>query len=165
MPAQSVLLESTDIAREDVIQTLSSWTTSAMLSVQVDTSTELMLLVLLNVQLVMFLMVAFVNLFHNHAHQVNSSTHKLEHVLLVNHHAHNVNTVKTIVLHALLDIRLLQASALNQTAVVLENSELPQVHVLPAHQNVKNVSVLKIVPLVLQDTFSTELIALLELPT
>lgn len=165
MPAHSEPSELTDIVKEDVILTLTSWTTSAMLNAQLDTSTEPMLPALLNAQLVMFLMDQSANLFHNHAHQVNSSTHKPAPVLPVNHHALNAHTLKTIVLPAPLDTHSLPTSVLNQTAVVPESSELPQDHVAPAHQSAKNVSALTNAQPVPPVTFSTELTALSELPT
>jgi hypothetical protein len=165
MPAHSEPSESTDTVKEDVIRTLTSWTTSAMLNAQADTSTEPMLPALLNAQLVMFLMDLSVSLFHNHAHQVNSSTPKLVPVLPVNHHAFNAHTLKTIVLPAPLDTHSLPTSVLNQTAVVLESSEVPQDRVPLAHQSVKNVLALTNAQPVPPDTFSTEPTALSRLPT
>jgi hypothetical protein len=127
--AQSELSLPTDIVPEDVIQTVTSWTTNVMPPAQSDMLSEPMLLVFLNAQLVTSLMVKFVNLSHKTVHQVNSTMLNLVFVLLVLTHVLNVNTLQTIVQSAHQDLLSLQASVLNPTAVELENSEIHQDHV------------------------------------
>lgn len=127
--AQSELSLPTDIVPEDVIQTVTSWTTNVMPPAQSDMLSEPMLLVFLNAQLVTSLMVKFVNLSHKTVHQVNSIMLNLVFVLLVLTHVLNVNTLQTIVQSAHQDLLSLQASVLNPTAVELENSETHQDHV------------------------------------
>ena len=155
--AQLELLFQTDIVLEDVIQTASSWITNVMLIVQLDSTTELMLLVLPNAQSVTLLMEKSVNLFHKTAHQDNSTMLKLVSALHAHIHVPNVNTHPTIVQLAHQDSLLLPTSVLKPTAVELENSELNQVHAQIVHKNVLIVSVPLNVPLVLLDTFTTEL--------
>lgn len=127
--AQSELSLPTDIVPEDVIQTVSSWTTNVMPHAQSDMLSEPMLLVFLNAQLVTSLMVKYVNLSHKIVHQVNSTMLNLVFVLLVLTHVLNANTLQTIVQSAHQDLLSLQASVLNPTAVELENSETHQDHV------------------------------------
>lgn len=155
--AQSELLFQTDIVPEDVIQTASSWTTNVILIAQLDSISELTLLVLPNAQSVTSSMEKSVNLFHKTVHQDNSIMLKPVSAL----HAHilvlNVNTHPTIVQLAHQVSHSPQASALKPTAVELENSEPHQDHAQIAHKNVLNVSVPLNVPLALLDTSTMEL--------
>ena len=149
----------TDTAKEDAIPTLTSWTTSATLPAQVESSTELTLPVFHNAQPVIFLMDQSANCQSKHAHQDNSTMPKMEYVPHVLTHVQNANTLQDIVHLAHLDSLLLQTSALNQTAADQESSELLQDHVQHAHQSVLIVLVLLNVPHALQVMFTTELTA------
>lgn len=155
--AQLELLFQTDIVLEDVIQTASSWITNVMLIVQLDSTTELTLLVLLNAQSVTLLMEKSVNLFHKTVHQDNSTMLRLVSALHAHIHVPNVNTHPTIVQLAHQDSLLIPISVLKPTAVELESSELNLDHAQIVHKNVLSVSVLLNVPLALLDTSTTEL--------
>lgn len=155
--AQSELLFQTDIVLEDAIQTASSWIINVMLIVQLDSTTELTLLVLLNAQSVTLLMEKSVNLFHKTVHQDNSTMLRLVSALHAHIHVPNVNTHPTIVQLAHQDSLLIPTSVLKLTVVELENSELNLDHAQIVHKNVLIVSVPLNVPLVLLDTSTTEL--------
>lgn len=154
--AQLEPFHQTDTAKEDVTLTLSSWTTSVTPTAQVDSSTEPMLPVFHNVQLVTFLTDQSANCQSKPAHQDNSTMLKTDSVPLAPTHAQNVNTPLDIVPLAQLDSLSHQTSALNQTAADQESSELPQDHVQHAHQSVLTVSAPLNVPHVLQVMFTTE---------
>lgn len=128
MHAPSVPFPPMDTAKEDVILTLSSQTTNATLHVQAESSTELMLHVFRNVQLVTFLTKQFANCQSKLAHQNNSTMLKTEFVPLALSHAQNANTLTDIVLLAPLDSHLIQTSVLKQTTADQESSNLPQEH-------------------------------------
>lgn len=114
-----------------------------------------MLLVLFNAQLDTFLTVKFVNYQFNHAHQDNSTTHKMVSVPLVLTHALNVNTLPLTALLVQLVSPSAQADVLKPTAVELENSEPHQDHAQHAQLSVWTVSVPLNVQLVPLDTFIT----------
>lgn len=157
--AQSELFLPMDIVPEDAIQTVTSWITNVMLNAQLDSVTELMLLVLLNAQSVILLMEQYVNLFHKTAHQDNSIMLKLVFALLAHILVLNVNMLQIIVQHVHQDSPLHLTNVLKPTAVELVSLELHQDHAQLVHKNVLIVSVPQNVLLVLQDTFTTELTA------
>jgi hypothetical protein len=156
--AQLVPLFQMDSVKEDAIPTLSSWITSVTLLAQLDSLSELMLLVSPNAQLDTFLKDLSANCLSKPAHLDNSTTLKPVHVLHVLSPALNVNSLPLSVPLAPQDSPLPATDVQKLTAVDQEDSELLQDAQI-AQSSVLTVSVPLNAQLALQVTFSTELTA------
>lgn len=155
--AQLVPSPQMDTVREDAIQILTFWITSVTIPAHLDSLTEPMSPVLLNVQLDTFLKDQSASYQSKHAHQDNSTTLKPAHVPLVFSRALNVNSPTLTVLSVHLDFPFQTTDVANQTAVDQEGSELHQDHVRHVRQNALIVSAPLNAQLALQVTFLTEL--------
>ena len=156
MLAQSVLSFPTDIVKEDVIPTLSSGTTDATASAHHPLNSELTLPVFHNAQLDTFLTEEYASFQSKPAHLDNSTTPKLELVLLVLSHAQNVNSPTHSVPLAQPVTHSTPTDALKQPDVDQEDSELLQDHAQPAQPNVLTALAPLNASPVLQAMFSTE---------
>lgn len=156
--AQLVPLFQMDSVKGDAIPTLTSWITSVTLYAQLDSLSELTLLVLPNAQLDTFLKDLSANCLSKPAHLDNSTTLKPVHVLPVLSPALNANSLALIVPLAPQDSPLPATDVQKLTAVDQENSELLQ-DARIALSSALTVSVPLNAQLALQVTFSTELTA------